>query len=167
MQEVKSYLKTSQMPKTLNLAQRQKLARMVEPFTLKEGTMYKMGQNNKMRRCLTTSNAQIILKELHEGVVGGHFAADITTKKILDAHYWWPTLFKDIHEFQKNCDNYQKIGGLKTKNVAKLVITLQEEPFMKWDLYFISPIKLVRRLTRNNHILVATDYATKWVCKGT
>jgi hypothetical protein len=34
-----------------------------------------------------------------------HFVADITAKKILDASYWWPTLFKDIDEFCKSCDN--------------------------------------------------------------
>jgi hypothetical protein len=65
-----------------------------------------MEQNNKMRKCLTTSETQIVFKELHEGVARRHFAADITAKKILDAGYWWPTLFKDINEFCRRCDNY-------------------------------------------------------------
>jgi hypothetical protein len=30
-------------------------------------------QDNKMRRCLTTLEAHIVLKELHERVVGRHF----------------------------------------------------------------------------------------------
>ncbi len=60
--------------------------RNVEPFTLKEGTMYKVGQDNRMHKCLTTLEAQILLKELH-GVARGHFAVDITTKKKLDARY--------------------------------------------------------------------------------
>jgi hypothetical protein len=55
---------------------------------------------------LTTSKAQIVLKELHEGVVGGHFDVDITVKKNLDVGYYWPTLFKDTHELCKSCDNY-------------------------------------------------------------
>ncbi len=42
MQEVKIYLEMSQMPKTLNLIQKQKLARKAQPFTLKEGIMYKV-----------------------------------------------------------------------------------------------------------------------------
>jgi hypothetical protein len=87
----------------------------------------------------------------------------MTTKKILDARYWWPTLLKDIHEFCKSYDSCQKIRRLKTKSLAKLVITLPEKPFVKWDLNFIGPIKPARRLTGNKYILVAINYATKWV----
>jgi hypothetical protein len=34
---------------------------------------------------------------------------------------------------------------------------------MKWGINFINPIKLASRTTRNQYILVATNYATKWV----
>ncbi len=99
MQEVKSYLKTIEMLETLNLVQKQKLAKKAEPFTLKEGIMYRVGQDNRIRRCLIISKSQIVLKELHEGVARGDFVANITLKKIMEVGYWWPTLFKDTHEF--------------------------------------------------------------------
>jgi hypothetical protein len=43
------------MPETLNLAQKHKLVKKAEPFIQKERIMYKVGQDNKMCRCLTTS----------------------------------------------------------------------------------------------------------------
>jgi hypothetical protein len=47
--------------------------------------MYRVGQDNRLHRCLTTSETQIVLKELHEGMSGRHFATNIIAKKILDA----------------------------------------------------------------------------------
>jgi hypothetical protein len=92
------------MPKILNLVHKQKLARKAQPFTLKKGIMYIVGQDKRMHKCLTTSKAHIVLKELHEKV-GGHFALDITTKKNLGAGYWWPILLKNTHEFCKSWDS--------------------------------------------------------------
>jgi hypothetical protein len=103
---VKNYLEIGQMPETLNLVLKHKLARKVEPFTFKERKMYSVGQDNKLCRCLTTLEAQVDLKELHKGVARGHFVVDIIAKNIMDASYWWPSLLKDTHEFCKSCDNY-------------------------------------------------------------
>ncbi len=47
-----------------------------------DGILYQMGQDNKFRRCVTTYEAQKIMRELHEGFMGGYFTIDITTKKI-------------------------------------------------------------------------------------
>ncbi len=107
--------------------------------------MYRVGQDNKMRKCLTASKAHIVIKELHEGVARGHFVAYITINKILDDI--GGQLYSQILMNFEKANSRQKIRGLKTKSLAKMVITLPEKPFMKGGLNFIGPIKLARRLS--------------------
>jgi hypothetical protein len=59
---------------------------------MKNEVLYIMGQDNKLRRCLSTIEAQKVMKELHEGTVRRHFAIEITHKKILNVAYWWLTM---------------------------------------------------------------------------
>jgi hypothetical protein len=67
--------------------------------------MYKVGQDNIMCRCLTTLEAHIVLKELHDGVGGRHFATNIIVIffgcTILVANF-----IQSTHDFYKSYDNY-------------------------------------------------------------
>jgi len=56
----------------------------------------------------------MVMKELHEEPLGGYFAFEITKRKLLDVGYWWPTMYKDVHDYCKSCDACQRIGGLAT-----------------------------------------------------
>ena len=61
--------------------------------------MFKVGADNLLRRCVTSEEAKGILWHCHNSPCGGHYGGDKTTAKVLQSGFYWPTLFKDAHEF--------------------------------------------------------------------
>ena len=57
-----------------------------------------------------------ILVACHDSACGGHFPGQFLGQKILRACYFWPTLFKDVHEYVKRCDACQRYVGTDLQN---------------------------------------------------
>eukprot|EP00253_Pinus_taeda_P034734 PITA_34734 len=113
-------------------------------------------------RCLEKLEAQKVLQELHDGPAGGHFGADTTTHKIIHGGYYWPTLFKDTHEYVRKCQSCQTTSGRQRKPAFPLQPVNIEQPFEQWGL------DIIREITphlskQHRYILTTTDYFTKWV----
>nr|GEY26063.1 hypothetical protein [Tanacetum cinerariifolium] len=101
-----------------------------------------------------------ILKACHNGPMGGHHGANLTAKKIFDAGFFWPTIYKDAHEFVKNCDSCQRQGKISQRDEMPQNSIQTCEIFNVWGIDFMGPFSSSRG---NNYILVAVDYLSKWV----
>ncbi|GJT42798.1 reverse transcriptase domain-containing protein [Tanacetum coccineum] len=69
-----------------------------------------------IRRCVHGKEALDILEACHNGPTGGHHGANLTAKKVFDAGFFWPTIYKDAHEFVKNCDSCQRQGKISQRD---------------------------------------------------
>nr|GEW57430.1 reverse transcriptase domain-containing protein [Tanacetum cinerariifolium] len=71
------------------------------------------------------------------GPTGGHHGANFTAKKVFDAGFFWPTIYRDAHDLVTWCDACQREGKIS------------QRPFSS--------------SRGNKYILVAVDYLSKWV----
>ncbi|GJR95511.1 reverse transcriptase domain-containing protein [Tanacetum coccineum] len=95
-----------------------------------------------------------------EPTVGGHHGANLTAKKIFDAGFFWPSIYKDAHELVKNCDSCQRQGKISQRDEMPQNSIQVCEIFDVWGIDFMGPFPSSKG---NKYILVAVDYLSKWV----
>jgi hypothetical protein len=99
--------------------------------------------------------------DLHDGPADGHFVGNTTAHKILRDGYYWPTLFKDSHTYDRNCKTCQVSAGREKREVFPLQQVVVSRPFEKWGLDIIGEITLSSS-KQHRYILSAIDYFMKW-----
>nr|GEV71633.1 reverse transcriptase domain-containing protein [Tanacetum cinerariifolium] len=113
-----------------------------------------------IRRCVYGQEANDILKSCHERPTGGHHGANFTAKKVFDAGFFWPTIYRDAHNLVKSCDSCQSQGKISQRDEMPQNVIRVCENFNVWGIDFMGPFSSSRG---NRYILVVVDYLSKWV----
>jgi hypothetical protein len=79
---------------------------------------------------------------------------------VLQAGFYWPTIFRDVHEFVKSCDPCQRTGKMSRRHEMPQQMILEVELFDVWGIDYVGPLPSSRGY---KHILVAVDYVSKWI----
>nr|GEV04966.1 reverse transcriptase domain-containing protein [Tanacetum cinerariifolium] len=98
--------------KRMTSQQKNKFFKDVKHYFWDDPFLFKICADQVIRRCVHGKEALDILVACHNGPAGGHHGANLTAKKIFDAGFFWPTIYKDAHEFVKNYDSYQRQGKI-------------------------------------------------------
>ncbi|GJZ11494.1 reverse transcriptase domain-containing protein [Tanacetum coccineum] len=146
--------------KGMSSQQKNKFFKDVKHYFWDDPYLFKICADQMIRRCVAGQEAVDILTACHNGPTGGHHGANLTAKKVFDAGFFWPTIYKDAHELVKNYDLCQRQGkNLQRDEMPQNSIQVCKI-FDVWGIDFMGPFP---SSSGNKYILVAVDYLSKWV----
>ncbi|GJX19907.1 reverse transcriptase domain-containing protein [Tanacetum coccineum] len=146
--------------KGMSTQQKRKFFKDVKHYFWDDPYLFRTCADQIIRRCVFGQEALEILKACHEGPTGGHHSANITARKVFDAGFFWPTIYKDAYELIKSCDACQRQGKISHRDEMPQNAIQVCEIFDVWGIDFMGPFPSSRG---NKYILVAVDYLSKWV----
>nr|GEZ17202.1 reverse transcriptase domain-containing protein [Tanacetum cinerariifolium] len=146
--------------KGMTSQQKNKFFKHVKHYFWDDPFLFKICADQVIRRCVHGKEALDILEACYNGPTGGHHGANLSAKKIFDSGFFWPTIYKDAHEFVKNCDSCQRQGKISQRDEMPQNSIQVCEIFDVWGIDFMGPFLSSRG---NKYILVAVDYLSKWV----
>jgi hypothetical protein len=155
-----NYLAVGEIPKDWSTQDKRKFLVEVRNFYWDDPNLFKYCPDQIIRRCVPNDEVISVLKFCHSEACGGHFSIKKTAAKILQCGFYWPTLFKDTNNFCRSCERCQKLGAISRRNMMPLNPILVIEIFDCWGIDFMGPFPPSFGYL---YILVAVDYASKWV----
>nr|GEU45848.1 reverse transcriptase domain-containing protein [Tanacetum cinerariifolium] len=102
--------------KGMSSQQKKKLFKDVKHYFWDDPYLFRICTDQIIQRCVHGQEAFDILKACHEGPAGGHHGANFIAKKVFDASFFWPTIYRDAHDLVKSCDSCQHQGKISQKD---------------------------------------------------
>ena len=159
LHDVLGFLETGEPPPHLTKGERRWLARKAVRYRLINEDLFCKGKDQVLWKVPSQEDIHRILHSCHNDVCGGHFAYEITCRKVLQAGFVWPSLQRDAHFWCKTCDDCQRTGPRRLTYGPQQPIT-SFGPFEKWGIDAIGP--LPRTAAGKEYIIVGVDYMTRW-----
>lgn len=108
-----------------------------------------------------TDDREQILQEMHDDPTSAHLGISKTMSRIVE-FYYWPKLKQSVSRYVKNC---KICAAQKSENVARPGFMGAEKnisfPFQAISMDLLGPLPKSKK--GNQHLLVVTDYFTKFV----
>ncbi|GJW97883.1 reverse transcriptase domain-containing protein [Tanacetum coccineum] len=146
--------------KGMSSQQKRKFFKDVKHYFWDDPFLFKICADQVIRRCVSGQELLTFLKLATSGPTGGHYGANYTAKKVFDSGFYWPTIYKDAHDFVTRCDICQRQGKISQRDEMPQNSIQVCEIFDMWGIDFMGPFPSSRG---NKYILVAVDYLSKWV----
>jgi hypothetical protein len=128
--------------------------------------LYKRGAEGLLLKCVSKYESLKVLAEVHEGICGAHQSGVKMRWLIHRYGYFWPSVLKDCIEYaifgHQGCESCQRHGPIPRIPAVELSSIIKPWPFRGWAVDLIGKVRPTSK-KKNNFVIVATNYFTKWV----
>jgi transposase InsO family protein len=155
------YLHRGELP--LDKAEARRLARRAKSFVLPgdEKELYHRSPSGILQRCLSITEGQELLQEIHSGACGHHTAPRALVGNAFRQGFYWSTAVADATRIVRSCQGcqfYVRQTHLPAQALQTIPITWS---FVVWGLDLVGPLQKAHG--GFSHLLVAIDKFSKWI----
>ena len=101
-----------------------------------------------------------LIKEVHGGVLGGHFGVQRTLDAV-KRHYWWHGMKKDVQGVVEGCPNCNARNAVR--GASKPLLQPEARTAVPWERVGIDFTDMAKTPEGYSKLLVMIDHATKFV----
>uniref|UniRef100_A0A6G1SP10 RNA-directed DNA polymerase n=2 Tax=Aceria tosichella TaxID=561515 RepID=A0A6G1SP10_9ACAR len=137
--------------------------RKLKHFMLKDHQLYRRSKKNKSTYLLVIPESmnRYVLEQAHDTPTAGHFGVK-RTLETLRSRFYWKTLDQDVKHYVRTCDKCQKRkADNRPKEGFMVPMPIPTQPFEIVGADLLGPLPM--STSKKNHIMVMTDYLTKFV----
>nr|XP_009588944.1 uncharacterized protein LOC104086405 [Nicotiana tomentosiformis] len=116
--DISNFLASGWLQHDLTSDQKRKLQSEVKNYIWNDPFLFKLCVNGVNRRCIPEGKIGSILSHCYDGEARGHYGGNRIAAKVMEADFYWPSLYKDARSYVDVCEKCQWIGRYMLRKVG-------------------------------------------------
>ncbi|RDY03887.1 Gag-Pol polyprotein, partial [Mucuna pruriens] len=133
----------SQFPPQASWLYRERLQNEAKYYIWVDPYLWRLCHDQVICRCILDTEINSVVQFCHAALGGDHYGSTRTARKVLDCRFYWPTIFRDAHQFVSTCEKCRKVGvAISRRHEMPQQPILFCEIFNVWGINFMGPFQV-------------------------
>jgi hypothetical protein len=133
----------------------------IRPYVIIEGELYKYGVCSPLLKCLSRTEGQELMKEIHAGLCGSHIGSRLLQGKVFRKGFYWPKAALDAADLVQKCENCQRCAKVHKQPSSLTQLIQPIWSLQRSGLDLLGPLPPAQ--VNLKYVVVAVEYFSKWI----